>query len=88
MTTFKDFDATNCDEIVARLWPHLDGALPESHRAAIVAHLEGCKACRSHFDFAQAFLEAVAMARPRTATSDDALRRRVLTALAGEGFQA
>ena len=81
-------DFTDCDEIVARLWPHLDGALPESERAAIVAHLESCTACRSHFDFAQAFLDAVARARPARATADHALRARVLAALAGEGFAA
>lgn len=82
----KEPDYTDCDEIVARLWPYLDGALPESERAGIVAHLESCTACRSHFDFAQAFLEAVALARPATATADQQLRSRVLAALASEGF--
>jgi anti-sigma factor (TIGR02949 family) len=84
----KDPDFTDCDEIVARLWPYLDGALPESERAGIVAHLESCTACRSHIDFAQAFLDAVALARPATATPDHRLRARVLAALAGEGFLA
>ena len=36
-----------CDEVVRRLWPHLDGALPESERARVVAHLEACAGCRS-----------------------------------------
>ena len=82
------FDSTNCDEIVARLWPHLDGALPESERAGIVQHLKSCTACRSHFDFAQAFLDAVAAVRRVSARSDAALRARVLGALAAQGFSA
>lgn len=86
MMTHDDFDSTDCDQIVARLWPHLDGALPESARARIVEHLRSCTECRSHFDFAKAFLEAVSAARPARATPDDLLRTRVLAALAGEGF--
>jgi anti-sigma factor (TIGR02949 family) len=54
----------DCDEVVRRLWPHLDGALPESERARVVAHLEECDGCRSHHDFAQAFLDAVRRAAP------------------------
>lgn len=50
---------TECEEIVGRLWPHLDGALPDTERARVVAHLEGCTGCRSHYDFARAFLDAV-----------------------------
>jgi anti-sigma factor (TIGR02949 family) len=86
MTRLDDFDSTDCDQIVARLWPHLDGALPESARSRIVEHLRSCTECRSHFDFAQAFLEAVATARPARATPDDKLRARVISALVGEGF--
>lgn len=79
--------AYDCDEVVARLWPHLDGALPDTERERVVQHLRDCTACKSHFDFAQAFLDAVHAARPTTA-SNDALRQRVLTALAAEGFAA
>ena len=78
---------SECHEIVARLWPHLDGALPDSERERVIQHLTSCTACKSHFDFAQAFLDAVHGARP-TSASNDALRQRVLTALAAEGFAA
>lgn len=78
---------SECDEIVARLWPHLDGALPDTERGRVVEHLAGCRGCKSHFDFAQAFLDAVHAARP-DASADEALRRRVLAALANEGFAA
>ena len=72
-----------CDEVVRRLWPHLDGALPESERARVVAHLEACAGCRSHYDFAAAFLEAV-----RKSHAPDefaALRFRVAAAVRAEG---
>lgn len=78
---------SECHEVVARLWPHLDGALPDTERERILRHLSECTACKSHFDFAQAFLDAVHAARPE-ASGNDALRRRVLAALASEGFAA
>lgn len=74
-----------CEDVVRRLWPHLDGILPDSDRERVTRHLEECRDCHSHFDFARAFLEAVRHARP----PDDALatiRQRVLAALAAEGF--
>jgi len=79
---------SECEEIVSRLWPHLDGALPEVERARVVAHLEKCDGCRSHYDFARAFLEAVHEAVP----DDDAdrvaaLRARVERAIARESDQ-
>jgi anti-sigma factor (TIGR02949 family) len=72
-----------CEEVVARLWPHLDGALPESERERVIAHLEGCTGCRSHYDFARSFLEAVRRATP----GDEeyaSLRERVERAIAAE----
>ena len=80
-------NAFDCDEVVARLWPHLDGALPDWERDRVARHLADCAACKSHFDFAQAFLAAVHAARPEAA-ADEALRHRVLQALASEGFAA
>lgn len=73
-----------CEEVVARLWPHLDGALPESERERVIAHLEGCAGCTSRYEFARAFLEAVR----RTGAEPEefgALRDRVRAALAGGG---
>lgn len=69
-----------CEEVVARLWPHLDGALPESERERVIAHLEGCAGCTSHYEFARAFLEAVR----RTADAPEefsGLRERVRAAI-------
>ena len=75
----------NCEAIVRRLWPHLDGRLPESDRERVTKHLELCNDCRSHFDFAKAFLDAVHAASPNEQTSED-LRQRVIVALTKEGF--
>ncbi len=69
-----------CEAIVRRLWPFLDGALPENEKARIIAHLERCTNCSSHFAFAQAFLEAVREAKPPT-DEYAALRLRVMGAL-------
>lgn len=81
--THKVSAPIGCDEVVRQMWPHLDGALPESERARIVAHLEACADCRSHYDFAAAFLEAV---RKSHAPDEFAsLRSRVAAALRVEG---
>ena len=74
-----------CEAVVRQLWPYLDGAVDESAREMIIAHLEECTMCRSHFEFAQAFLDAVAQSRSDL-PPDDRLRGRVLAALSGEGF--
>lgn len=73
-----------CTAIVRQLWPFLDGALPDTLQARVVAHLERCTDCRSHFDFEREFLTAVRVAG---AFDDFApLRTRVLSALGQEGF--
>jgi len=75
----------DCEQVVRRLWPFLDGALPDTDRVRVARHLEACVDCRSHFDFASAFLDAVRDARPLE-PEFSALRGRVVDALAAEGF--
>lgn len=75
-----------CEAVVRQLWPYLDGVVDESMRETIVAHLEACSMCQSHFEFASAFLEAVARSRSAV-PDDDQLRARVLQALGSEGFK-
>lgn len=70
-----------CEEIVQRLWPYLDGALLESERGRVIAHLEECDGCRSHYDFAESFLEAVRASAPAPGEFE-ALRARVGRAVA------
>jgi len=72
--------------VVRQLWPYLDGVVDESMRERIIAHLEMCATCKSHFDFANAFLEAVARSRSDV-PADEELRTRVVQALSAEGFK-
>lgn len=73
-----------CAAIVRQLWPYLDGALPDALQERVVAHLEGCVNCRSHFDFEREFLTAI---RGAGVAGDFApLRLKVLGALRDEGF--
>ena len=74
-----------CEAVVRRLWPFLDGALPESDRERIVAHLERCDNCSSHFAFARSFLEAVREAKMPT-DQYVSLRVRVMRSLSTRGF--
>ena len=80
---------SECRNIVRQLWPYLDGVLPDALKEEVAEHLEACVNCRSHFDFEHSFLEAV---RTHGAISDDsqyeALRTRVMAALASDGFTA
>ena len=71
-----------CEAVVRQLWPFLDGYIGEEHRERIIRHLEGCEACRSHFDYAAAFLGAVATVRPTEEIDMANLQQRVIRALA------
>ena len=76
---------SECEAVVRQLWPYLDGMISEPQRERILHHLEVCTDCTSHFEFARAFLDAVAAAAPRM-DPNDILRDRVLHALTAEGF--
>ena len=76
---------SECEAVVRQLWPYLDGVISEPQRERILHHLEQCTDCTSHFEFARAFLDAVSAAAPRL-DENDALRDRVVHALAAEGF--
>ncbi len=77
----------DCEAAAEQLWPYLDRALPEAERERVVQHLGSCVDCTSHLDFAGLFLEAMhEVSLPEG--NYDAVRGRVLTALAAEGFAA
>jgi anti-sigma factor (TIGR02949 family) len=80
-----DSHRSECEAIVRRLWPYLDDVLGETDKERVTRHLQECEDCLSHFDYAQAFLDAVHAARP-IVEADDALRTRVLTALTDNGL--
>lgn len=76
---------SECEAVVRQLWPYLDGVISEPQRERILMHLEACADCTSHFEFARAFLDAVSHAAPQL-DENEALRSRVVHALATEGF--
>jgi hypothetical protein len=76
-----------CRDIVRQLWPFLDGALPDEWQARVTMHLEECAACRSHYDYERAFLDAVA-ASGAFPGDLGALHTRVVAALETQGFTA
>ncbi|HUO52576.1 MAG TPA: zf-HC2 domain-containing protein [Gemmatimonadaceae bacterium] len=67
----------DCSQAVHQLWDYLDGELTDEKMAEVRAHLKACKGCFPHFDFEEAFLEAVRKSRAETACPD-ALRRKVM----------
>jgi anti-sigma factor (TIGR02949 family) len=76
----------SCREIVRQLWPFLDGVLPDEWQERVAAHLAECAACKSHYDFERAFLDAIRSSQP----NDDefaVLRDKVLIGLGAEGMQ-
>lgn len=75
-----------CERVVRQLWPYLDDALAPEWREQIVAHLERCTDCTSHFEFERAFLDAVQTAGMIAADAVEPLRARVVSALARDGF--
>jgi anti-sigma factor RsiW len=83
----RDID---CVTAVRRLWDHLDHALDVPAADEVERHLRTCAACSSHYAFARRMLDAIAEAAPVPpgAPELDATRRRVLEALAAEGFRS
>ena len=57
---------SECEAVLRQLWPYLDGVISDPQRERILRHLELCTDCSSHFEFARAFLDAVAAAAPTT----------------------
>jgi anti-sigma factor (TIGR02949 family) len=72
----------DCQQVVERLWDYLDGELTDETMTEIRAHLKACKGCFPHFDFEEAFLEAVRKSREEE-TCPDELRRKVMAKIRG-----
>lgn len=75
----------DCIHVVQQLWDYLDGVLAEEQRTLIVAHLEQCAECTSHFAFERTFLDTMAKLR-RDDTEFDVLKMQVIAALRASGF--
>ena len=81
----RTFGRDECQAIVRQLWPYLDGVLSDQERDLVAQHV--CSKCEPHFRFARSFLHAVHLAHG-SAPDFDALRERVVAALAAEGFDS
>ncbi len=68
-----------CAEAVQRLWEYLDGALPETDRAAVEEHLSFCRRCCGEAEFA-AELRAF-LARSAAEELPEDVRHRLLATL-------
>ncbi len=92
MTSFIEqqtlpIEPIDCRTAVQRLWDYLDDELDAVRMAEVTAHVERCRACAEHYQFARTFLAALSASRVYdTGSESAALRSRVIDALKSEGF--
>ncbi|MGH7604320.1 MAG: zf-HC2 domain-containing protein [Gemmatimonadaceae bacterium] len=79
-------DLYDCKHVIRQLWDFLDGRSPEGEREQIVAHLAWCAGCANHYEFEQAFLDAVGRLR-RDDQEYDALKAEIVSRLKTRGFE-
>jgi anti-sigma factor RsiW len=75
----------DCETAARALYDYLDGRLPEATETAVSAHVETCKACSSHFEFARRVLTLMPSALPLGGESS-LLRARIVSTLAADGY--
>ena len=85
MSNCRDID---CRTAVQQLWDYLDEELTPERMNDVRGHLERCKSCLPHHDYARAFLAALSEAKKNDARAPDALRKRVMDNLRAAGFSA
>jgi len=78
----------DCRTAVQQLWDYLDQELTAERMAEVRGHLERCRSCLPHHDYARTFLAALSKAREDDARAPDVLRRRVMDSLRAAGFSA
>jgi anti-sigma factor RsiW len=74
-----------CEAAARALYDYLDGRLPEASTRAVAAHVQTCKDCASHFEFARRVLTFMPAALP-LAGDAALLRARIVSALATDGY--
>lgn len=84
----SDCREIDCRTAVQQLWDYLDQELTPERMDDVRGHLERCKSCLPHHDFARAFLAALAAAKESEARAPEALRKRVMDNLRAAGFSA
>jgi anti-sigma factor (TIGR02949 family) len=84
MTDCKD--GIDCRTAVQQLWDYLDEELTPERMSEVRVHLERCRTCLPHHDYARVFLAALSSARDTDARAPEALRRRVMDSLRAAGL--
>lgn len=74
-----------CEAAARALYDYLDGRLPMATEASVHLHIETCRNCASHFEFARRVLHLVPSAMP-LAGEAHALRARIVESLKVEGY--
>ena len=77
----------DCETAARALYDYLDGRLEPPSMAAVHGHIETCRNCASHFNFARRVLDLVPASMPLEPDSSS-LRTRIVESLTAEGFQS
>ncbi len=77
----------SCRAAASALYDFLDGRLSDEAVGAVQGHIDTCRTCASHYDFARQVLTLIPSALPLP-NVPDALRGRIITSLQAEGFSA
>ncbi|MGQ0650500.1 MAG: zf-HC2 domain-containing protein [Gemmatimonadaceae bacterium] len=80
-------DQIDCRVAMAQLWEFLDEELTVERMVAVRQHLQACKSCHPHAQFAERFLEALGQCRCRD-TMPESARQRVVERLRSSGLMA
>ncbi len=75
----------DCRTAASALYDFLDGRLPDSAVGAVQGHIDTCRTCASHYDFARQVLMLIPSALPLP-TDSAALRERIVKSLTAEGY--
>lgn len=78
---------STCEEVLARLFEHLDGELPPSLDTWVREHLAVCRGCLARTEHQRAFLRCIRSRRPLTPATE-ALRIRIEDTLRAGGNRA
>jgi anti-sigma factor RsiW len=86
-TSERDLPARiDCETAARALYDYLDGRLAPPSMTEVHGHIETCRNCASHFDFARRVLSLVPSSLPLESDSS-VLHTRIVESLKAEGFQ-
>jgi mycothiol system anti-sigma-R factor len=77
----------SCRAAASALYDFLDGRLSDGAVSAVQGHIDTCRTCASHYDFARQVLTLIPASLPLPSVSEE-LRGRIITSLQAEGYSA